>query len=197
MAVSGAQCLSWRVLLALFKFHQEHLRQKLQKIQRQGDLERRSVFRSHSVFLECTVKREEWQEIRLDMWAGNWKGVSRMLCGAVSPLLGVIHKLQKSPMSSGGKCPGQGLADWESTPGSSCFRCLRRLRAQWGWLQRFSSSESSPYLSYKVLHLGVTLRQGWRKWRLYSMTVSYRAPCLHFTGSSLIGEEQIYACLYF
>ena len=39
MAVSGAQCLSWRVLLALFKFHQEHLRQKLQKVQRQKDLE--------------------------------------------------------------------------------------------------------------------------------------------------------------
>lgn len=41
--------------------------------------------------------------------------------GAISPLLGTIHKLQKSPMSSGGKYPGQGSADWESTPGPSCF----------------------------------------------------------------------------
>lgn len=61
---------------------------------------------------------------------GQLKGSVSHALWCVSPLLGVIHKLQKSPMSSGGKCPGQGLADWESTPGSSCFRCLMRLRAQ-------------------------------------------------------------------
>lgn len=46
---------------------------------------------------------------------GQLKGVFHMLCGAISPLLGTIHKLQKSPMNGGGKYPGQGSADWEST----------------------------------------------------------------------------------
>ena len=137
MCVSGAcvgDCLSRRVSLALFKFHQQHSRQKFQKIQRQEDVECHSVFTSHSVFLECIGAREEWQEIRPDVRAGDWKWGFRMPCLQSALTEKPVGSYRRVPGAREENSPGQGSADWESARGSSCFRCLIRLRAQRGWV---------------------------------------------------------------
>lgn len=196
MCVSGAwvgDCLSQRVSLAFFKFYQQHSRQKFQKIQKQEDVECHSVFTSHSVFLECIRAREEWQEIRPDVQAGDWKWGFRMPCLQSALTEKPVGSYRRVPGAGKENSPGQGSADWESTRGSSCFRGLIRLRAQWGWvtakiLQLWESTLSELLYPETEGHHGVMEVE---------IPQRHELRATPSRGTCLTGEEQIHAFLYF